>query len=298
MRIPLPAGLATVVGALPQLGPVDASRFVLDLVPRLPAAPGVRLVGDDGALELRIDEAVDAVGAFLAELRGRVEPVALTLTGPVTLQLGLDGGGDPAAGETAVRTVVAVARRLLDQAAQMVPGAPVLLFLEEPGLVHSMHPAFPLDSDRVEELVGGVVEPLTNDAMVGVHVPGRADFAMLFRTGIQVLGAPLGAQLETAAAELARFLEGGGFIAWGAVPVDEPLGSGSERLWRRLSGLWAELTRLGLDPLLLRERSIITPASGLGDFGVTQAERILRLTGELSERVVRQVMGARLSIGA
>ena len=134
--------------------------------------------------------------------------------------------------------------------------------------------------------------------MVGVQVNGRADWAMLLRTGIGVLGAPVSARLDTAAAELARFLESGGFIAWGAVPVDEPLGSSSERLWKRLSAMWSELARLGLDPMLIREHSIITPAAGVGDFGVSQAERILRLTSDLSERVFNQVIGARLSIGA
>ncbi len=82
------------------------------------------------------------------------------------------------------------------------------------------------------------------------------------------------------------------------MPVDEPLGSGVERLWRRLSALWADLAQAGLDPLLLRERSIITPSAGLGSFGMSQAERVLRLTGELSERVFNQVVGARLSVGA
>ena len=147
-------------------------------------------------------------------------------------------------------------------------------------------------------LVSEVVEPLSEDALVGVQVSGRADWAMLLRTGIAVLGAPISARLDTAAAELGRFLDGGGFVAWGAVPVDEPLGSGVERLWRRLSALWADLAQAGLDPLLLRERSIITPSAGLGSFGISQAERVLRLTGELSERVFNQVVGARLSVGA
>lgn len=295
MKVSLPAGLATVVGALPQVGPLDASRLLLDLMPKLPAAPGLQLVTPEGTLDVRLEEAYEGVATFLRQMRGRVEPVALSITGPVTVALGLD---EPGAAEAAAEVVVGAAQRLLDLAAQLVPGAPVLLFLDEPGLANSMHPSFPLEPDAVEELVGSVVEPLADDAVVGVQVPGRVDFAMLFRTGIGVLGAPLGAQLETAAAELSRFLEGGGFIAWGAVPVDEPLGASSDRLWRRLSALWNELTRLGLDPLLLRERSIITPSAGLGGFGLTQAERILRLTGELSERVVRQVMGARLSIGA
>jgi len=195
----------------------------------------------------------------------------------------------------------AVERRawtILDLAATVLPGVPVLLFLEEPALDNSMHPTFPLGSPEIEELVTSVVEPISQDAMVGVQVNGRADWAMLMRTGIGVLGAPVGARLDTAVTELGAFFDNGGFIAWGAVPVDEPLGASAERLWRRLSALWAELAAAGIDPLLLRERSIITPAAGLGTFGLAQAERVLQLTGELSERVFNQVVGARMTIGA
>jgi len=87
-------------------------------------------------------------------------------------------------------------------------------------------------------------------------------------------------------------------MAWGAVPVDEPLGQSVERLWRRLSELWCELSSRGIDPLLLRERSIITPSASIGNFGISQAERILALTEELATRVLHQTLGVRLSIGA
>ncbi|MFN8053119.1 MAG: hypothetical protein U0Q22_16860 [Acidimicrobiales bacterium] len=309
-RIALPAGLATAIGSLPQLNGFDASKLVREFLPSLPAAPSISLTPDAAHIDrrrgghLRVAEGdmdmLLAVRAFLEDLRGRVEPVVLSLTGPVTIDLRLlaDGVDRDRASRLAREYVEEWAHGLLDLAAQMLPGAPVLLFLEEPGLANSMHPTFPLSPDEIDDLVSGVVEPLAGDAMIGVQVNGRADWGMLLQTGISVLGAPITARLETAAAELTRFLESGGFIAWGAVPVDEPLGSGVERLWRRLSALWADLAQAGLDPLLLRERSIITPAASLGSFGISQAERVMKLTGELSERVFNQVVGARLSIGA
>jgi hypothetical protein len=121
---------------------------------------------------------------------------------------------------------------------------------------------------------------------------------MLLRTSIAVLGAPVTAQLETAAAELARFLERGGVIAWGAVPTDEPLGTSADRLWRRLSALWCELVGAGIDPRVLREQSIITTAGELSSFGVSQAERAIGLAQDLASRVFRQARGLHLSIGA
>ena len=100
------------------------------------------------------------------------------------------------------------------------------------------------------------------------------------------------------APQLADFLDRGGRIAWGAVPVDQPLGTSEELLWRRLSALWCELVGAGMDPLLLRSRSLIGPVDGLGHFGRTQAERLLDLVDEISLRVRRQAIGARLSLGA
>ncbi|MCB1284105.1 MAG: hypothetical protein KDB20_07235, partial [Microthrixaceae bacterium] len=303
LQMSLPAGLATVIGALPQLSARDAAAMVTQFVPDLPAAPTVvleaeaaeLLAGTAGYVSDRDAESLAGARAFLESLRGRVDPVVMSLTGPVTVGLRLLGAG--VSGDEASRLardyVEEWAGVILDMAAQVLPDAPVMLFFEEPGLSNSMHPTFPMSPAAIDRLVGGVVEAIAERAFVGIQVSGRADWGLLVRTGIRVLGAPISARLDSAAADLQRFFDEGGFIAWGAVPVDEPLGPNSDRLWRRLSEIWAELAMAGLDPLQLRERSIITPAANLHAFGASQTERVLRLTNELSQRVFHQVTGAR-----
>lgn len=296
--VDLPAGLATVIGALPAVGLVQMTRLVADTFPKLPSAPAIRI---DPHVPLDVSESADlGVETFLQELIGRVDPIALTITGPITLMLQLVGLGlDRAeAQQLASSAVVERSRRVLALASDYLPEAPVVLFLEEPGLSNSMHPSFPVAPDDIASIESGVVGDLEADAMVGVQVSGRADWAMLMTTGISVLGAPLTARLDTVAAELGTFLERGGFIAWGAVPTDEPLGASVDRLWRRLNATWCDLVFQGLDPVLLRERSIITPAAGLAEFGLSQAERVMRLTAELSDRVLQQAFGVRLSLGS
>jgi hypothetical protein len=299
LRFELPAGVATVIGALPFTA-TDASTFVLDELPQLPSAPAVEL--DATHLDVASVSAEVRAGlvALLSELRGRTEPIVMSLTGPVTVALDLrrQGMDDDAASRRAVTSVEETARWLLAVARRWTPDAPVLLFLTEPAVANSMHPTFPLRPIQIERLLAGVVDGLDSEATIGVQVAGRADWSMLLRTGIGVLAAPVGAQLESAAADIGRFLESGGIMAWGAVPVDEPLGVSPERLWKRLSATWCELTRLGVDPMLLRERSIITPSGGLGAFGAGQVDRVVELTQELGERVWRQTLGVRLSIGA
>jgi len=296
----VPAGLATVIGALPFRTVTEVSRFVLQRIPRLVAAPPVTLDSDhlDGSRD-----GVDAIAQlrlFLSSMTGRVEPIVLNLTGPVTVDLDLRRHGATAA-EGAARAVDVVlerARRMLDATDEIVPDAAVLLVLDEPGLTNSMHPTFPVGPDEITHIEAQVVTGLSARSKIGVQVNGRADWAGLIRSGIGVLGAPVTAQLETAAGEIAAFLENGGIIAWGAVPTNEPLGSSADRLWVRLSALWVELVRGGTDPQLLRERSIITTAGGLGSHGVSQVECVVALTQDIASRVWRQVKGIHLSIGA
>ena len=91
LRIELPAGVATVIGALPFTA-TDVSTFMLEELPQLPGAPAVEL--DSTHLGVASVEAEVRAGliALLSELRGRTEPIVMSLTGPVTvaLDLGLD----------------------------------------------------------------------------------------------------------------------------------------------------------------------------------------------------------------
>ncbi|NLA35778.1 MAG: hypothetical protein GX868_08815, partial [Actinobacteria bacterium] len=213
-RISLPAGLATVVGSLPQLNPFDASRMVAEFLPDLPAAPTVTLAPDveallaherrdgDGLSDAEVARLAPA-RAFLEGLRGRVEPVVMSLTGPVTIDLRImqEGVGRERAAVLSRAYVEEWARTIVEMAAQVLPDAPVLLFFEEPGLSNSMHPTFPLAPLEIDALVRGAVRSVAERALVGVQVNGRADWGLLVRTGIGVLGAPITARLETAAGD-------------------------------------------------------------------------------------------------
>jgi hypothetical protein len=113
-----------------------------------------------------------------------------------------------------------------------------------------------------------------------------------------VLSAPVDVGLADDGAALAPFLEAGGWVAWGVVPTDRPIGDDPEVLWRRLVTLWCELARSGCDPALLRCRSLVTPACGLVGHGVSQAEWVLGLTRNIGQRVEDQAVASRQPMGA
>ena len=97
---------------------------------------------------------------------------------------------------------------------------------------------------------------------------------------------------------LSTFLDEGGWIAWGAVPVSGPVGIDADPLWRRLTGVWCDLTRAGCDPLELRKHSLVTPACGLDRHGTSQAELVMDLCASLAGRIHEQALATKLSVGA
>lgn len=332
--IDLPVGAATSIGSLPHRAPDHAVALVLDEHPWLPAAPslprrsplegmiaqaawgmpGVTVL-DDGSLDLVLD-AIDpeappadpdlagepflGLRVFLDSIAGRTGWVKLQLTGPVTLGLALHAAGLDAeraflAAGTAVRTR---AEALLRLARRKVPGAPLLVFVDEPGLAACMHPGFPLGPDHAVDLVSGALAAIEPHAVTGLHCCGTADWRLVLQAGPQVLSAPVDAGLEEASGTLGAFLDRGGWVAWGAVPTDGPLGTTADRLWRHLSELWCEMVRTGCDPVRLRTQAIITPACGLALHGEPQAAHVLALSRTVAQRLHDQAMGVRLSAGA
>lgn len=333
-RLPLPVGLATSIGSLPHYDPGEAVDFVLRHLPRLPAAPslparspregmipqaalGVRgvVVDDEGGLAIDpealdpADPLVDpsfagdgfvGLRAFLTACADRSDPIKVQLTGPVTFGIALCEHGVAADDAFAVAAGVARARAraLLDLLDERVPQCTRVVFVDEPGLVGALHPDFPLSADRALDLVSVVLAELEGTAITGLHCCGPADWQLVLQAGPQVLSLPLDAGIERAAGAVAQFLERGGWIAWGAVPTDEPLGTTPELVWRRLSRLWCALVEQGCDPVRLRTQAMITPACGLAGHGIPQAEQVMEFTSSLASRLHDQAIGVRLTIGA
>src|SRR5262249_54348466 len=169
----------------------------------------------------------------------------------------------------------------------------LVLFFDEPALVAWRRGDAPLGhEDAIDVLSGALAAPA---CPTGVHICGAGDRRLALEAGPQVLGIEVEDALVDDADVLARHLEADGWIAWGAVPTDRPVGESVEPLWRALVGVWCELTRRGCDPVRLRTQSIITPACGLAGHGPTQAERALRLARGLPHRGHDPAGAARLT---
>ncbi|MBA2283609.1 MAG: hypothetical protein H0W25_20555, partial [Acidimicrobiia bacterium] len=139
------------------------------------------------------------------------------------------------------------------------------------------------------DLVSGALAAVEASAVTGLHCCSVADWGAVLRTGPELLSLPVEVAATLRASDLGPFLERGGWVAWGAVPTDGPLGpvdgAGTARLWRHLAERWHALADGGVDPVLLRRRAIVTPACGLARHDLAQATLALRLTADLAARV-------------
>jgi hypothetical protein len=332
--ITFPIGTVTSIGSLPHRDREAAVAFVLDRTPGLPASPslpalepregmlaqaawGIRgvTVGQDGTLGVdpaRLDPDAPlgdrcmagvpfaTQRAFLTAVAARTAPIKLQLTGPVTLGLALRAAGADAdvAFAVASRAVRARAHQLIARARASVPAAPLVVFVDEPGLVDGLSPGGSLGAERAIDLVSGALAAIEPHAVSGVHCCGRTDWRVLLQAGPHVLSLPAGAGIDGSAGALAGFLERGGYVAWGAVPTDGPVGESAARLWRVLSTQWRELVQAGCDPSRLRRQALVTPVCGLALHDEGHADQVFALTSAVARRLHDQLFGVDLSVGA
>jgi hypothetical protein len=332
LRAPvLVPGVATGIGSLPHSDPRAAAEVVLRCLPELPAAP--QLPGRDPRegmiaqwvaalpeVEVDPDGTVSVNGRSDAEAECNVDArshagllafldaaaaldrppnrVKVQLTGPLTLGVALQAAGMPTT--RAFRRAAELARAWSMQLQSLVelrlPGAGLVLFFDEPALVKWRGAEGPLDREAAIDVLSGSLAAV--DCVTGVHVCGDGDALLALEAGPQVIGVEVSDDLVRDTVALARFLDGDGWIAWGAVPTDRPVGESIDPHWRKLASVWCELTRRGCDPVRLRTRGVITPACGLAGYGASQAERVLGIARELAGRVHDQAVAARLTLGA
>jgi len=327
----LPAGAATAIGSLPHRDACMAASLVLRCLPELPAAPELPRrspresmivrwaaaipevhVGDDGALDV-VDPCEAPVVPVLerdmheglltflevaAELPQAPARIKVQLTGPLTLGVALMRAG-MAHGHAFVRAVEAArtwARALEYEINDRLPGTDVVMFFDEPALVQWRDDDPPVDRETATDLLSAALA--APHCTTGVHVCGAGDVRLALDAGPDIVAIDVAAvQLDDAFA-ISRFLDGDGWVAWGAVPTDRPVGESAAPLWKALVDVWCELTKRGCDPLRLRNQALVTPACGLAGHGPSQAEHAMLLAREIGNRVLDQAAATRLTVGA
>jgi hypothetical protein len=167
-------------------------------------------------------------------------------------------------------------------------GRTPVIFFDEPGLT-GYGSAF--STLTPETVTGALTEAVTaakagGPALIGCHVCGNTDWGLLTKVGLDIINFDAFEYLDTICLypkEIKGFLEAGGSLAWGVVPTrdfDESIKALALADlvldgWRRLAGK-------GIDAELLKERTLITSACGLGGLTPGQAKGIIGIMPEVA----------------
>jgi methionine synthase II (cobalamin-independent) len=219
------------------------------------------------------------------------------ITGPFTFSTGIvDQEGraifyDDQLRDAAIKSIALKARWQVQQFKKY--GVPVIIFLDEPGLTGFGSSAFiSVSRQDVEACLEEVIAAIHEEgALAGVHVCGNAEWSIILDSSADIVSFDAYSFFDKFTlypAQIKNFIEKGGLIAWGIVPTGD-IETVEKESVESLAVLWEKEVRqmeaIGIDRSRIIAQSLITPSCGTGSLPLDIAEKVIRMTRELSEKI-------------
>jgi len=219
------------------------------------------------------------------------------VTGPFTFATGVtDQNGraifyDDQLRDVAVKSIAMKARWQVKALKRY--NIPVILFLDEPGLAGFGSSAFiSVSREDVAACLEEVMDAVHQEGgLAGVHVCANAEWPVILESSADIVSFDAYSFFDKFILypkEIKSFLEAGKIIAWGIVPTGDIAAIQKENV-DSLAALWESQVRqieaLGFNRSRVLDQSLITPSCGTGSLPLEAAERVIRLTREVSARV-------------
>ena len=324
--------MATGIGSLPYDEPDEAARVVTGELPDLPHLPelplrgaGAEMIGRTAALlvDLHVDlqpagwRLTDRAGAderraysllrsdldaFEIAALGYTGPLKLQVAGPLTLAASIERPrGDRALADYGARRDLSQSlaeglREHMADVAKRVPGAQIVVQVDEPSLPAVLAGAIPtssgfgrlraVDSSEAEYLLQEVAQAAGGWPVV--HCCAADVPVQLFqRAGAKAVALDVALLSGGVLDELAEAVDAGLAVWPGVVPNRRPDHVLSDRdLVERLERLYA---RLDVDPVEVAAGSVVTPACGLAGADVGWAREAYRLARDAAKGFAEHV---------
>ena len=169
----------------------------------------------------------------------------------------------------------------------------VILFVDEPYMASFGSAFISLSREQALGYMNEVYDAVHSEgALVGVHCCGNTDWGLLLASNADILNLDAYSFLENLAlypSESRAFLDRGGAVCWGIVPnneliLKETASSLAERLRAGLKLISEKASARGVNISVeeLSQRSLLTPACGLGSTTVEIAEMVFDVMAETS----------------
>lgn len=169
-------------------------------------------------------------------------------------------------------------------------GKPVIIFIDEPAM-ESLGSGFSaVSSEVVAEKLNEIIDMIHElGGIAGIHCCGNADWPMLFNTKIDIINFDAFGYMDRVMlypAEIRKFLDRGGAMAWGVVPTGSFTGSETaDQLLEILDSGMKRMESHGVKREALLRQCLITPSCGMGSLTPDKAEAILKLLREVADRI-------------
>lgn len=242
----------------------------------------------------------NAIEPFLKELKNfKPDFVKGSITGPFTFSTSIvDNEGKCAyyndiLREVCIKTLSLKALWQVKEFKAQAPDAGAVIFMDEPSISQVGSCAF-LSVENADVI--GILKVIADDlrkfgAISGIHCCGKTDWQIALNCGVDIVNfdAYFYAQsVANFASEAKKFLEKGGFLAFGIVPtldVEALKTLDINTLEEKFNDALKCFTNKGIDRNLLLKQLFITPSCGCGSLDTEGAIKALGLTKELSMRL-------------
>ena len=168
-----------------------------------------------------------------------------------------------------------------------------IIFVDEPYMAAFGSIGMLLTKEKIISLLEEVFQGISG--LKGTHCCGNTDWSILLGTSVDIISFDAynyAQSLSLYPAEVKRFLERKGAIAWGIVPNDEEslVKESVASLKDRLEEAIAPFTRNGVRFQQLVEQSLLTPSCGLASISTEAATRVMELLTELSAKIRKRYL--------
>lgn len=170
-----------------------------------------------------------------------------------------------------------------------------ILFIDEPYLSGFGSAFTPIQRQDVITYIREIIDYLRSrtDTLIGIHCCGNTDWSMIIETGIDIVNFDAFDYMDyflLYKKSIIEFIEKGGTIAWGIVPTTSYTGKETVAdLKERLEKGINVIHHWGVSKKTISERSILTPACGVGTLEPKIAKKILELLSSLSSVMTKSI---------
>jgi len=168
-----------------------------------------------------------------------------------------------------------------------------IIFIDEPYMASFGSASVSLSKEKVVSLLEEVLAGISG--LKGVHCCGNTDWSVLLDTSVNIISFDAynyAQSLSLYPAEVKKFLDRMGVVAWGIIPNDEPslVKESVASLKDRLEEAIAPFTREGIPFRQLLRQGLLTPSCGLSSLTAEAAAQVLELLLELSIKIRKQYL--------